>query len=321
LTSPSRRRAPRAKAKAASTPRASAELRALRQALADERAARARVEDALTEALEQRTAASEILGVISRSPSDAQPVFQAIVAHAARLCDAAFSAVARFDGALLQLVAVNNMSPEETAAYHSLFPRPPGRDYVIGRAFLDGHPVHVEDIDADPGYDPRTRAVLMRAAPYHTYLGIPIVRDGVAIGAIGCGRREVKPFTPAEIELVKTFADQAVIAIENARLFTELQARNRDLSDALDRQTATAEILRTISQAQADVQPVFEVIADSAMRLLGAWAASVWAFRHEDELIHLTAARGGLPGTVEPFPEQRRVPHPPTEARSRVARC
>jgi polysaccharide pyruvyl transferase WcaK-like protein len=119
LTSPSRRRAPRAKAKAASTPRASAELRALRQALADERAARARVEDALTEALEQRTAASEILGVISRSPSDAQPVFQAIVAHAARLCDAAFSAVARFDGALLQLVAVNNMSPEETAAYHS----------------------------------------------------------------------------------------------------------------------------------------------------------------------------------------------------------
>src|SRR4029434_1534859 len=98
-----------------------------------------------------------------------------------------------------------------------------------------------------------------------------------------------------QIELVKNFADQAVIAIENVRLFKELQARNSDLTDALDRQTATADVLRTISQAQADVQPVFEAIADSAMRLLGAWSASVW--RCEDELIRLAAARGGVAGS------------------------
>src|SRR5207249_11860594 len=117
-------------------------------------------------------------------------------------------------------------------------------------------------------------------------------RDGVPIGAIGCGRREVKPFTAAQIELVKTFADQAVIAIENVRLFKELEARNRDLSDALDRQTATAEILRVISQALADVQPAFEALADSVMRLFGAWPSSV--SRYEGELMRLAAARGGL---------------------------
>src|SRR6266849_1134797 len=267
----------------------------------------------LDETLDQQTATSEILRVISRSPTDVQPVFEAIVANAARLCDAAFSAVARLQGGLLHLVAVNNMSPEETEAYRSLFPRPPRRDFIIGRAFVDGRPVHVEDVRTDPDYDSRTLDVLQRAAPYRTYLGIPILQDGVPIGVVGCGRREVKPFIPAQIELVKTFADQAVIAIENVRLFKELEARNRELTDALDRQTATAEILRAINQAQADVQPVFEAIADSSMRLLGAWAASVWAFRQEDQLIRLAAARGGLPGSIEPFMEQRGVPHRPVE--------
>ncbi len=267
----------------------------------------------LDETLDQQTATSEILRVISRSPTDVQPVFEAIVANAARLCDAAFSAVARLQGGLLHLVAVNNMSPEETEAYRSLFPRPPRRDFIIGRAFVDGRPVHVEDVRTDPDYDSRTLDVLQRAAPYRTYLGIPILQDGVPIGVVGCGRREVKPFSPAQIELVKTFADQAVIAVENVRLFKELEARNRELTDALDRQTATAEILRVISQAQANVQPVFEAIADSSMRLLGAWAASVWAFRQEDHLIRLAAARGGLPGSIEPFMEQRGVPHRPEE--------
>src|SRR3989442_5115622 len=203
------------------------------------------------------------------------------------------------------------MSPPETEAYRSLFPRPPLRNFTIGRAFVDGRPVHVEAVRTDPDYDPRTLEVLQRSAPYRTYLGIPILRDGVPIGAIGCGRREVKPFTAAQIELVKTFADQAVIAIENVRLFKELEARNRDLSDALDRQTATAEILRVISQALADVQPAFEAIADSVMRLFGAWSASV--FRYEGELIRIAAARGGLPGSSEAFMEQRQAPRRPTE--------
>jgi GAF domain-containing protein/CheY-like chemotaxis protein len=267
----------------------------------------------INDGLEQQTATSEILRVISGSPTDVRPVFEAIVENASRLCDAEFSAVSRFDDGLLHLVALNNMSPEETEAFHSLFPRPPRRDFIMGRAFLDGQPVHVEDVLADPDYDVRTTAVLQRVAGYRTFLGVPILKEGVPIGVIGSARREVKPFTAAQIELVKTFADQAVIAIENVRLFNELEARNRDLTDALDRQTATAEVLRAISQAQADVQPVFEAIADSSMRLLGAWAASVWAFRQEDNLIRLAAARGGLPGSIEPFMEQRGVPHRPVE--------
>src|SRR5262249_56451538 len=111
-------------------------------------------------------------------------------------------------------------------------------------------------------------------------------------GAIGCGRRKVKPFTPEQIELVKTFAAEAVIAIDNASLVTTLDARNHDLTESLDRQTATAEVLRAISQAQTDVQPVFEIIPASAMRLFKAWSASV--FRYAGDLIRLAATRGGL---------------------------
>ena len=142
--------------------------------------------------------------------------------------------MARFEDGLLHLAAISNMSPAETEAYHSLFPRVAKRDFIIGRAFLDGQPVHVEDVLRFPGYDPHTLEVLQRAATYRTFLGIPIIRNGVPIGAIGCGRHEMRPFTEAQIELVKTFADQAVIAIENTRLFNEVGARNAALSEALE---------------------------------------------------------------------------------------
>jgi two-component system, NtrC family, sensor kinase len=224
----------------------------------------------LTESLDYQTATSSVLGAISKSPTDLGPVFDTIVACAARLCDAAFSAVARFDGGLLHLVAVNKMSPAETAAYHTVFPRPPNRSFIMGRAFVDGEPVHVKDIEADPDYDPRTLAVLQAAAPYRTYLGVPIVRDGVPIGVIGCGRREVKPFTDAQIALVKTFADQAVIAIENTRLFEAERARTHELSESLEQQTATSEVLQVISSSSGELAPVFESLLASAKHLCGA---------------------------------------------------
>src|SRR5690349_12827294 len=250
----------------------------------------------LAEALAQQEATSEILRVISRSPGDTQPVFEAIVRSATRLCDAEFSAVARLEGGLLHLAAISNMSRAETAAYQSLFPRPPLRDFVIGRAFLEGRPVHVEDVLEDPEYDPRTLEILQRAASYRSYIGVPIVRHGEVIGAIGCGRRRRKPFTAAQIELLKTFAEQAVIAIENLRLFTELEARNRDLTESLEQQTATSDILQTISSSPTDVRPVFETIAEHAVRLCGAEVSAVHRF--DGEWVHIDAIHGSNPDGV-----------------------
>jgi two-component system NtrC family sensor kinase len=190
------------------------------------------------EALEQQTATSEILSVISRSPTDIRPVFEAIVARAASLCEAEFSAVARFEDGLLHLAALHSMSPEETAAFYTLFPRPPARKFAMGRAFIDARPAHLEDVLTDLDYDPLTLEVLQSVAGYRSFLAVPIFREGRPIGVVGCGRRAVKPFTAIQIALLETFADQAAIAIENVRLFNEIettQSRPRRGIGAADR--------------------------------------------------------------------------------------
>jgi GAF domain-containing protein len=173
----------------------------------------ARLLTELRESLEQQTATSEILSVISRSPRDVQPVFEAIVARAATVCEAEFSAVARFADEMLHLVALNNMSLEEMAAFHSLFPRPPGRHFVMGRAFVDAQPVHFDDVLTWLDYDPHTVQVLQSVSGYRSFVAVPIFRESRPIGVIGCGRREVRPFTATQIDLVKAFADQAAIAL------------------------------------------------------------------------------------------------------------
>jgi GAF domain-containing protein len=230
------------------------------------------------EALAQQLATSEILGLISRSPTDTQPVFEAIVARAAALCEAEFSAVARLEDGLLHLVAVHSMSPEETAAFHSLFPRPPARNFTMGRAFVDARPVHFDDVLSEPDYDTRTLELLQSVAKYRSFLGVPILREGTPIGVIGCGRREVKPFTAAQVDLVKTFADQAAIAIEDVRLFGELEIRNRDLGEALEQQTATAQVLQVINSSPGDLAPVFDAMLEKAIRLCGGVQGSLWTF-------------------------------------------
>src|SRR5262249_5225684 len=217
------------------------------------------------EALAQQTATSEILRVISRSPTDLQPVFDSIAASALRLCDAKLCTTFRFDGELIHLVGSRHVSEEGADAYRDAYPSRPGRQGGTHRAILTRTIVHIPDIREDAEYELRA---LARANDYGCVLSVPMLRDGHPVGAITVGREAARPFMNAQIELLKTFADQAVIAIENVRLFTELQTRNSELTTALDTQTATSDILRVISRSQTDVQPVFDTILRSAVRLL-----------------------------------------------------
>jgi GAF domain-containing protein len=222
---------------------------------------------------EQQTATAEILRVISQSPTDLTPVAQAIAENAARLCETTYTAVFRFDGALIHWVAAKGATSEQEEALRSLWPRPATRERLVGRTILSGTTLHIADVAADPTFTtlPATRADL----GIRTVLNVPMLRDGRPVGVVGLIRSEVKPFSAREISLVQTFADEAVIAIENVRLFTELQTSNRELTTALDRQSATSDILRVISRSQTDVQPVFETIVQSAVRLLGGYSGTV----------------------------------------------
>src|SRR5262249_26782097 len=192
----------------------------------------------------------------------------------------------------------------------SIYPMRPSRGSVVARAILDRVVVHVPDVHDDPEAPEASRR-LARTVGYRSILGVPMLREGSPIGAIGVGRSDPngngRPFSDREIALLKTFADQAVIAIENVRLFQELETRNRDLTEALEQQTATAEILRVISSSPTDVQPVFDTIGERAKRLCGADISLV--SRVDGELIHLTSLHGvateGLEMLRRAFPMPR----------------
>ena len=253
----------------------------------------------VTEALEQQTATSEILRVISSSPTDIQPVVDSIAAKALDLCKAKTAAVFRFDGELIHVVAAHSFSSEAVEAHRQTYPIPPGRGGTTARAILSRAVVYIPDIREDSEYE---HQALAKATDYLSALSVPMLHESEPVGAITVTRAEAGAFSQRQIELLKTFADQAVIAIENVRLFKELETRNRDLTEALDRQTATAEILRVISQSQTEVQPVFDAIVDHAMRLFRAWAASI--VQLDGQLLHLIAVRGGRPGLDQYLREQ-----------------
>ena len=185
------------------------------------------------EALEQQVATSEILRVISQSPTDVQPVFETIVRNARALCNAAFSGVYLVDGETLSLAATDGLTKEERAAFCSGYPRRIGADTVSGRAALERRVVQTPDLISDPRY---ASAPGSRIGA-RSVLGVPMLRSGVAIGSIGVWHSEIKPFSESQIALLQTFADQAVIAIENVRLFSELDARNHEL----ERRAGTAD--------------------------------------------------------------------------------
>jgi GAF domain-containing protein/DNA-binding response OmpR family regulator len=245
----------------------------------------------LTEALEQQAATGEILMVIASSPTDLQPVMDAIVRSAVRLCDGLLGAVFRRDGELIHMDAHYNLSPEGVDEVVRAFPMRPRRDHATGRAILDGVTVHVPDLAADEGFS--TSARLGRSGGYQSVLVVPLLRHGRAIGAIFVGRPDPGPFTESQIALLRTFADQAVIAIENVRLFKELEARNRDLTEALQQQTATSEILRVISSSPTDTQPVLDAVAENAARLCEATDAQI--FRVEGDSLRRVASFGSIP--------------------------
>jgi signal transduction histidine kinase len=261
----------------------------------------------LSESLEQQTAISEILRVISNSPNDVQPVLNSVAENAARICEAPNVDIALVEDAGARIRAsvgaVGRMASSE--------PIPLDRDSAAGRSICDMQPVHVHDQQNAGQEFPRGRDYAIRFG-HHTILCVPLVREGRALGTIVVRRTEVRPFEQKHITLLSTFADQAAIAIENVRLFEAEQQRTRELSESLEQQTATAEVLKIISRSTFDLQSVLNTLVESVARLCDADMVSI---RRPKALGFLHVATRGVPGEYSEYMQN----HPIEAGRGTVA--
>ena len=245
----------------------------------------------LSEALTYQTGSSSILSVIASSPTDVKPVLNAIVESACELCEAYDAVVLLKDGDHLRFSAHHGPIATNIEKW------PTGRGWTAGRAFLDRTPVHVHDMLSDEGAEFPDSQELSRytgTAGMRTILAVPLLRENESIGTILLRRTEVQPFSDKQIALLQTFADQAVIAIGNVRLFDEVQAKTRDLTESLQQQTATADVLKVISRSAFDLQPVFDTIVQTARRLCDAEYATIYELRDDDKY-HVVANNGADP--------------------------
>ncbi|MGD0076933.1 MAG: GAF domain-containing protein, partial [Candidatus Binataceae bacterium] len=240
----------------------------------------------LRESLQQQTATADVLKVISRSTFELQSVLETLTESAARLCEAEMATIARQEGDAYYYATTYGF-PKEVDEYVRSVPLVPGRGSAIGRSIAEGRTVHLPDVLADTEY---VLIETQQKVGYRSVLAVPLLREGKPIGVIGLLRREVRPFSDREIELVTTFADQAVIAIENVRLFEAEQQRTHELSESLQQQTATSDVLKVISHSTFDLQVVLDTLVESAARL--CVADNSFLFRHESGNYFWSASYG-----------------------------
>jgi GAF domain-containing protein len=243
----------------------------------------------LSESLEQQTATSEVLSVISSSPGRLEPVFQSMLDNAVRICEAKFGFMNRYESNTWRIIAVHGAVPAYTEFLQEHGYKRPGPETVVSRIAATKQLVHIADLATSRGYAERDPVVVaaVELGGVRTMLGVPMLKEGELIGAILLYRQEVRPFTDKQVALIKSFADQAVIAIENARLLNELR-------ESLQQQTATADVLKVISSSPGDLQPVFEAMLTSATQLCEASYGNLW-LHESDGQMRLAARHGNVP--------------------------